>query len=97
MSNKKIKYLQHKLTRQTSELDSIHEKLAQRSYKLSESALQDLYYQEAYLQEQVDNTQAQLSRLKLCDKPTKKICLKLVMTIAVSVAILLDLLLRFFL
>ena len=88
MSNKKIKYLQHKL---------IHEKLAQRSYKLSESALQDLYYQEAYLQEQVDNTQAQLSRLKLCDKPTKKICLKLVMIIAVSVAILLDLLLRFFL
>ena len=78
MSNKKIKYLQHKLTRQTSELDSIHEKLAQRSYKLSESALQDLYYQEAYLQEQVDNTQAQLSRLKLCDKPTKKICLKFV-------------------
>lgn len=45
MSNKRqIKQLQQELSSQTTELNLVHEKLAQRSYKLSKATLQELHY-----------------------------------------------------
>ena len=98
MSNKRqIKQLQQELSSQTTELNLVHEKLAQRSYKLSKATLQVLHYQEEYLQEQVDDTQAQILEIESGDKAVKskwRLQLKLVMITAICVALGLHLLLH---
>ena len=100
MSNKRqIKQLQQELNSQTTELNLVHEKLAQRSYKLSKATLQELHYQEKYLQEQVDDTQAQILGIESGDKAAKSkwhLQLKLVIVTAICVALGLQLLLHLF-
>ena len=95
MSNKRqIKQLQQELSSQTTELNLVHEKLAQRSYKLSKATLQELHYQEECLQEQV-----QILEIESGDKAAKskwRLQLKLVMVTAICVALGLHLLLHLF-
>lgn len=101
MSNKRqIKRLQQELSSQTTELNLVHKKLAQRSYKLSKATLQELHCQEECLQEQVDDTQAQILEIESGDKAVKskwRLQLKLVMVTAICVALGLHLLLHLFL
>ena len=68
-------------------------------HKLSKATLQELHYQEEYLQEQVDDTQAQILEIESGDKAVKskwRLQLKLVMVTAICIALGLHLLLHLF-
>lgn len=96
--NKKrcVRQLQLDLETQTMELSQLKTKIKQRSYKLSEDTLQELYYQEACLKEQLTETKSQLAEAEDSKDPvgpTKDLHVNIVMLTGILVAICLHLLL----
>lgn len=96
--NKKrcVRQLQLDLETQTMELSQLKTKIKQRSYKLSEDTLQELYYQEACLKEQLTETKSQLAEAKNGKElasPTKNLQVNVVMLTGILAAIGLQLLL----
>jgi len=95
---KYIQDLQAEITEQKRALNLLQARLVKRSYKLTDSELQELHYQADNLRNQLFAKQEQLARLKSGYSPNaekQSISLKIVMATSFGVGVLLYLLLSF--